>query len=254
MKSRVLALTALAAFIFSACVQTPAEVSVTGISLSEDDIELTEGQTHTLVATVLPENAANKAVEWKSAVPDVATVTGDGIVEALAMGATTITATTQDGGFKASCRVIVKKKLIHVQSVSLNLPSITITEGGSVILGATVLPANADDRSVTWSASPESVVTVEQNGHNGNVTAVGPGEGTVTVTTNDGGLQATCKVTVEAATIAVESVTWTRKRWTSRRAKPPRSQPPCCRRTPRTRPSAGSRQTRTWPLWTGRAM
>ncbi len=207
MKSRVLALTALAAFIFSACVQTPAEVSVTGISLSEDDIELTEGQTHTLVATVLPENATNKAVEWKSAVPDVATVTGDGVVEALAMGATTITATTQDGGFKASCRVIVKKKLIHVQSVSLNLPSITLTEGGSVILGAMVLPANADDRSVTWSASPESVVTVEQNGHNGIVTAVGPGEGTVTVTTNDGGLQATCKVTVEAATIAVESVT-----------------------------------------------
>ena len=207
MKSRVLALTALAAFIFSACVQTPAEVSVTGISLSEDDIELTEGQTHTLVATVLPENAANKAVEWKSAVPDVATVTGDGIVEALAIGATTITATTQDGGFKASCRVIVKKKLIHVQSVSLNLPSITLTEGGSVILGATVLPANADDRSVTWSASPESVVTVEQDGFNGNVTAVGPGEGTVTVTTNDGGLQASCKVTVEAATIAVESVT-----------------------------------------------
>lgn len=207
MKSRVFALTALAAFIFSACVQTPTEVSVTGISLSEDDIELIEGQTHTLVATVLPENATNKAVEWKSAVPDVATVTGDGVVEALAMGATTITATTQDGGFKASCRVIVKKKLIHVQSVSLNLPSITLTEGGSVILGATVLPANADDRSVTWSASPESVVTVEQNGHNGIVTAVGPGEGTVTVTTNDGGLQASCKVTVEAATIAVESVT-----------------------------------------------
>ena len=57
MKSRVFALTALAAFIFSACVQTPAEVSVTGISLSEDDIELIEGQTHTLIATVLPENA-----------------------------------------------------------------------------------------------------------------------------------------------------------------------------------------------------
>jgi uncharacterized protein YjdB len=207
MKSRIIALAAFAAFMFSSCVQTPAEVSVTGVSLSEDDIELTEGQTHTLVATVLPENATNKAVEWKSAVPDVATVTGDGIVEAIAMGATTITATTQDGGFKASCRVIVKKKLIHVQSVSLNLPSITLTEGGSVILGATISPANADDRSVSWSASPESVVTVEQDGHNGIVTAVGPGEGTVTVTTSDGGFQASCKVTVEAATIDVESVT-----------------------------------------------
>ncbi|MCR5326868.1 MAG: Ig-like domain-containing protein [Bacteroidales bacterium] len=207
MKFRILALTALAAFLYGACKQNPAEVAVTGITLSDDDIELIEGQTHTLVATVLPDNATNKAVEWSSAVPSVATITDNGVVEALAMGATTITVTTQDGGYKATCRVIVKKKLIHVQSVSLNLPSITLTEGGSVILGATISPANADDRSVTWSASPESVVTVEQDGHNGIVTAVGPGEGTVTVTTNDGGFQASCKVTVEAATINVESVT-----------------------------------------------
>ena len=207
MKHGLITLTALAAILFSSCVRTPAEVAVTGVELSDNDIELIAGQTYTLTATVLPENASNKAVKWESAVPGVATVSNNGVIQALASGATTIFVTTQDGGFKANCRVIVKKKLIHVQSVSLNLPSITLTEGGSVILGATVLPANADDRSVTWSASPKSVVTVEQNGHNGIVTAVGPGEGAVTVTTSDGGFQASCKVTVEAATIEVESVT-----------------------------------------------
>ena len=207
MKHSFFAVASLAAILFYSCVQTPAEVAVTGVELSDNDIELIVGQTHTLTATVLPDNAANKAVEWDSAVPSVATVTSDGVIQALAMGATTITVTTKDGGYKASCRVIVQKRIKHVESVTLNLPSITLTEGAGVILGANVLPADADDRSVTWSASPASVVTVEQDGFNGIVTAVGPGEGTVTVKTNDGGLEATCTVTVEAATINVESLT-----------------------------------------------
>ena len=207
MKHSILAAATLIAILFSSCVQTPAEVAVTGIELSDNDIELVAGQTHTLTATVLPEDAANKAVEWTSAVPGVATVSNDGVILALEMGATTITATTKDGGYKASCSVIVSKRIKHVESVTLNLPSIVLTEGGSVILGASVLPADADDRSVTWSASPYSVVTVEQDGYNGIVTAVGPGEGTVTVKTNDGGLEATCSVTVEAAVVNVESVT-----------------------------------------------
>ena len=207
MKHRILAASTVIAVLFSSCVRTPEEIAVTGVELSDNDIELIEGQTHTLIATVLPDNATNKAVEWDSAVPSVATVNGEGVVQALEMGATTIHVTTQDGGYRAACRVIVQKKIKHVESVSLNLPSIGLTEGGSVILGATVLPADADDRSVTWSAGPASVVTVEQDGFNGIVTAVGPGEGTVTVRTNDGGLEATCTVTVDAAVVDVESVT-----------------------------------------------
>ena len=207
MKHSILAAATLIAILFSSCVQTPAEVAVTGVELSEGNVELVEGQTYTLTATVLPDDAANKAVEWYSAVPSVATVTNDGVIQAIAMGATTIQVITRDGGYKAYCQVIVRKRIKHVESVSLNLPSIGLSEGGSIILGVTVLPADADDRSVTWSASPSSVVTVEQDGYNGIVTAVGPGEGTVTVKANDGGLEATCTVTVEAAVVNVESVT-----------------------------------------------
>ena len=206
MKNRLFAIAA-AVLALVACKHLPEEIAVTGVQLSKSSIELTAGESTRLEATVLPSNASNKGVKWASAVPNVASVSSDGTVSALEMGATTITVTTEDGGFKATCAVIVKKKVIPVQSVSLNLPSITLTEGGTFTLGAKVLPADADDRSVTWSATPESVVTVKQDGHNGIVTAVGPGEGTVTVTTNDGGFQATCKVTVEAATIDVESVT-----------------------------------------------
>lgn len=206
MKSHILVIAA-AVLTLMACKRTPEEIAVTGVKLSESSIELTAGDSRQLTASVLPSNASNKDVRWTTNVPDVATVSEDGTVTALTMGAATITVTTVDGGFKANCSVIVKKNTIHVQSVRLSMDSVGLTEGGSVILGATVSPANADDRSVTWSATPASVITVEQDGFNGIVTAVGPGEGTVTVTTNDGGLTASCTVTVEAATIYVESVT-----------------------------------------------
>ena len=206
MKLRILAIAATALALM-ACKHTPEEIAVTGVKLSESSIELTAGDSKQLTATVMPSNASNKGVRWATNVPDVATVSEDGTVTALAMGAATITVTTEDGGFKANCSVIVKKRLIPVQSVALSMTSVTLTVGSSVILGAKITPADADDRSVSWSATPTSVVTVKQDGHNGIVTAVGPGEGTVTVTTNDGGLTATCTVTVEAATIDVESIT-----------------------------------------------
>ena len=204
MKFRLFAFTALAALLLNACIQTPAEVAVTDVQLSDNDIELIEGQSYTLTATVLPENATNKAVEWSSAVPNVATVTNNGVVEALAMGATTIFATTQDGGYKANCRVIVKQRVISVTSVEIKPTEIGMDEGGSFYLSATVYPTNASDRSVTWSASPSDILEVDNIGK---VTALAPGEGDVTVTTNDGGFTASCHVTVDAKIISVESLT-----------------------------------------------
>ena len=204
MKSKLLAALAFAAVILSACNRTPAEVSVTGVSLSDTEIELIAGQTHNLTATVAPDNATNKKVEWKSGVPGVATVDDDGLVIALAMGASTITVTTVDGGFKASCAVIVKKRVIPVESVSLNHSEFAMDEGGDLYLSASVLPKDATDPSVIWTASPESVLSVNESGK---VHAEGPGEGDVTVTTVDGGFKASCHITVKAKTVNAESVT-----------------------------------------------
>jgi uncharacterized protein (TIGR02145 family) len=76
---------------------------------------------------------------------------------------------------------------------------------------ATVLPANASDKSVTWTSNNESVATVSTEGV---VTAIATGEATVTVTTVDGGFQESCKVTVsndwEPGTVSFRSTqTWT---------------------------------------------
>ncbi|MBQ1476523.1 MAG: cell wall-binding repeat-containing protein [Erysipelotrichaceae bacterium] len=84
-----------------------------------------------------------------------------------------------------------------VTSVSLDKTSLTLTEGESAVLKATVLPENAADKSVTWSSSDPSTVKVDASG---NITALKEGSTVITVTTNDGGKKASCNVTVTKKT------------------------------------------------------
>ena len=91
---------------------TPCEVEhieIASIILNIEKIELTEGDTAVLTATVNPSNATNKNVLWSSTNQDVATVDNSGMVSALKAGTTTITITTEDGGKTASCNVTVRK-------------------------------------------------------------------------------------------------------------------------------------------------
>ena len=89
--------------------RTPSSVSVTEVSLNKTTLELEEGEEETLVATVLPEGAAKKEVEWKSDNTDVATVDQTGKVTAVKAGAAKITVTTKDGGYTEECAVTVTK-------------------------------------------------------------------------------------------------------------------------------------------------
>ena len=82
-------------------------VHVTGVSLNRTSLTLEKGATSTLTATVTPSNATNKSVTWSSSNTSVATVTSAGVVKGVAVGSATITATTVDGGKKATCAVTV---------------------------------------------------------------------------------------------------------------------------------------------------
>ena len=75
--------------------------------LNDKELLLAPNDTVTLIATVQPDDATNKTITWTSSNPAVATVTGNGLVTAIADGKTTITATAQDGGKKATCEVTV---------------------------------------------------------------------------------------------------------------------------------------------------
>lgn len=168
-------------------------VSVTGISLDIDSASLEVGSTLQLHATVLPSNATNQNVTWTSSRNTYATVTQDGLVTAIKTGRTvTITARTEDGGYTATCSITPVNAAIHVTGVTLSETSLSLEKGTSETLTATISPSNATNKNISWSTSNEDIVTVAD----GVVTAVGDGDATITVTSEDGGYTASCSVNV----------------------------------------------------------
>ena len=95
-------------------------VSVTGISLDKSSMALDVEEESTVTATVSPSNATKKDVIWSSSDRSVATVSWEGVVTAVTAGHATITATTYDGGFTATCAVTVQA---IPEAVDLGLPS-----------------------------------------------------------------------------------------------------------------------------------
>lgn len=138
-------------------------------------------------------------MSWKSDDTAVATVDQNGKVTAVGKGSATITATTEDGKYTATCTVKVSPAPVAANDVTLTPDKTTLNVGEKQTLTATVLPADATNKNVTWVSSDTSVATVE----NGVVTAIGKGTATITVTTADGGYTATCEVTVKLPVSAV---------------------------------------------------
>ena len=166
-------------------------VHVISVSVNPTTANIGIGGTQQLIATVLPTDAANKNVTWTSSNTDVATVSTTGLVSGVAPGSATITVTTQDGNFTATSLITVAA--IPVTSVSVSPTTSTIVIGGTRQLTATVLPANATNKSVTWSSSNAAVATVNSSGL---VTGIAAGSATITVTTQDGNFTASCEITV----------------------------------------------------------
>jgi uncharacterized protein YjdB len=164
-------------------------VPVTGVALDRTTLELGVNQEERLVASVLPANATNQSVAWSSDNTAVAAIV-NGRVTGAGPGTARVTATTENGGFKAHCDVYVRN--VPVAGVSLDKTSITLVVGNADTLTPIFQPANASNQAVSWSSSNTAVASVQ----GGVVRAVAPGVATITVTTHDGGRVATCAVTV----------------------------------------------------------
>ena len=102
------------------------------------------------------------------------------------------------------CKTNVSSDSVAVTSVTLNKSEVTLEQGTSEKLTETVLPAEATNKKVTWSSGNTTVATV---GQDGTVQAKTAGEAIITVTSEDGGKTATCKVTVKAKADGVTETT-----------------------------------------------
>ncbi|MBQ3137067.1 MAG: Ig-like domain-containing protein [Clostridia bacterium] len=176
---------------------------VKGVSLPASQVCSVNG-TLRLIPVFDPVNASNQQVTWTTDDPDIATVSDTGLVTGKKVGNVFITVKTKDGGHEAKCLIKVENL---PESVSLSTSSIGLRAGDSVdgtfTLKATVNPEGATNKSVTWTSSNKSVVTVDANGR---LTAVAGGTATVTCTTNSGGKTATCKVTVSEDAESIEII------------------------------------------------
>jgi uncharacterized protein YjdB len=203
---RLCYLLAFAATMFAGCDPEPTQVAVKSVTVAPTELTLEVGDTGTLEATVLPANADVKTVTWSSSKPNIVSVDAvTGEILAVTHGEAVITATTDSGYKTATCNVTVNRPVIVVESVSVAPPTLTLDVDGTATLTATVLPTNADNKTVKWSTNAPTIVEVDID--TGEVTAVAPGQATITATTDDGGKKASCVVTVNTPPIPVENVT-----------------------------------------------
>ena len=136
-------------------------IHVSEVILDYDYCTVFSGETQKLTATVFPEDATDKSVIWYSDNQDIAEVDESGIVYGKQPGDTTITVTTNDGGYSASCSIWVEDRPPITPSVELNKHKMTLRVGQSETLIATVSPS---DFIVDFQSDDTNIAIVDNQG------------------------------------------------------------------------------------------
>lgn len=142
----------------------PPAIIVSGVSVDKTPLGLMVGDKVKLVATVFPVDATNKNVSYESDDNNIATVTQDGEICAVALGSTIVWVTTEDGQFKAGCTVYVIDTAPLVKEIELNETELTLAVGETFQLTADIKPNYANNRNIVWSSKNEQVATVNETG------------------------------------------------------------------------------------------
>ena len=180
-------------------------VHVSSIAFAESEISLNAGESQHVSVSVLPENADDKTFVVSSDHPEIATydvATGD--IRGLTPGTAILTATANDGGLTGSITVHVIDPTVHVESIAFAQSSVSLEKGQSTVVGVSVLPANADDKSYSVVSDHPEIATYDKE--TGTVTAVAVGTAILTATATDGALTATLEV--EVLPISAKSISF----------------------------------------------
>ncbi len=162
------------------------EIAVTSVSITGINT-IPKGTQMKLSVSVAPENATDNSVKWSSSDESKATVDADGNVTALATGEVTITATASNGVSAAHKLAITAPCVL----LMLDESSVTLYKGDTKEIGTKLSPIDTTDK-VVWSSSNSNIASV---GDSGVITAVSPGETTITAKAGNG--KAMCQVTVK---------------------------------------------------------
>ena len=165
-----------------------------GIVLGKDFIELMEGETEKLNATVIPAYTNDSTKLTFSCDSKCVLVDEEGNITALKVGEATVTLTTS-AGLTASVRVVVTPKPNPNASLTLDKNDVILNVDDTLTLGATYIPSfDSDDMTLCWESDNKQVVTVDANGK---LKALNVGQSTITCTSADGNFSDSCTVTVK---------------------------------------------------------
>lgn len=166
------------------------------------------GSSQSLAAAIQPESASSAPVIWVSNDESIATVDENGVVTGISKGLTYIRSSIPYLSYGSSIAVYVHDDAPAPVSVSsITIDPMVIDKavvGDKIQLEATVLPENADDKTVTWSSSNENAATVDADGL---VTITAPGTAVIAATANDGsGVKGVCLI---SGLSGLDNVTYT---------------------------------------------
>lgn len=165
---------------------------VTKVIVTADGKAVRVGETLQLHASCEPGNATITAVTWSSRSPKIAEVNDNGTVTGLKKGSAEIIAKAADGSGKSGAFTVTVEQ--QPTGITIAESTLNLVAGKSGQLHATVTPSDANDKSLSWFSSDESIATVNSQGK---VTALRRGECTVTAVCNaDPDLTASAEINV----------------------------------------------------------
>ena len=177
---------------------TVSPIKIESITLSKESLDLFIGQEETILATILPENATNKELEWTSTNNAVATV-DNGQIKALGEGVTEVICKSKNGEVVSKCVITVSP--ITIESITLSKESLDLFIGQEETILAAILPENATNKELEWTSTNNAVATV----NNGRIKALGEGVTEIICKSKNGEIASKCVIRVKP--IMVESIT-----------------------------------------------
>ncbi|MDR0699893.1 MAG: Ig-like domain-containing protein [Tannerella sp.] len=176
--------------------------SLTDIRVDRASLTMIVGESVQLTATPVPDEAGADFV-WTTDDATVATVTGSGLVFAVAEGSTNVYVSNRDGSVKVGIPVTVAKKSIPIEDIRLSVDEVSLIVGETVTVIATPVPANADATTFVWSSENESIASVSAEGV---ISGHSAGATRVTVATPAGDIRKEIPVTVAKKSIPIEDI------------------------------------------------
>ena len=186
---RVILENGLVGYVFQTYVEVVPDVEVEKIELSLDKTTINKGESIQLKSPITPNDAVDKSLKYSSSNTNVATVSSNGYIFGVGSGTSKITATASNG-ISSSIQITVYSP---VTDLIVSTENIVLQEGEEFKLNVTVLPEDANNKSLTFKSENDRIVNVDSNG---NLTGISEGQTNITITSQDNNISKTVSVTV----------------------------------------------------------